>query len=273
MSMTGQAARTALILCTLIGSDIGIGTTGAQAFEVIIPFALAPDRPLPPPDRLTKPVDMYLCLAADVSESVTPQEYNLQKFGHASAITDPHVLDVIRNGVHGRIAALYVEWADQNQQFLGADWHMIEDQRSAKQFADTIKASPPPPWIGWTVRNTSTSEVVRYCLDQFDRASASSSRRVIDISSDGTNNVGRRIDGVRDEAVSRGVVINALAIEDSLHPFANGAHTRPDGGLVQYFKSNVVGGIGSFVQTARGYSSFGEMIKRKFILELASAGQ
>ena len=93
---------------------------------------------------------------------------------------------------------------------------------------------------------------------------------VIDISSDGTSNVGARIDVARDLAVSQGVVINALAIEDSLSPFPDGTHTRPVGGLVSYFEANVVGGPGSFVQAAKGYASFGEMIRRKFILELAS---
>ncbi len=268
MMLIARITNTVLVFCAM--ALLSADWRAASAVEVIVPFALAPRTPLPPPVGLTKPVDMHLCLAADVSESVTKQEYSLQKLGHASAIADPHVLDVIQNGLHGRITVLYVEWADQNQQFLGADWHMIEDEASANRFAEAIKQSPPPPWIGWNVRNTSTSEVVRYCLDQFERASANSGRRVIDISSDGTNNVGRRIDGVRDFAVSQGVVINALAIIDSLHPFTNGAHTRPDGGLVQYFKTNVVGGLGSFVHTASGYSSFGEMIKRKFLLELAS---
>lgn len=234
---------------------VSVSTTGENLLRTSLPV----------------PVDMLLCLAADVSESVTQEEYGLQKRGHAAAIADPHVVDTIRKGIHGRIAAAYVEWADQDQQFLAADWHIIDDQASARAFAETIRMSPAPPWIDWSVRNTSTSEVVRYCLNQFHLAPASSIRRVIDISSDGTNNVGRRIDGVRDLAVSQGVVINVLAIEDSLDPFPDGTHTRPDGGLVRYFENNVVGGIGSFVHVASGYSSFGEMIRRKFLLELAGS--
>ena len=74
-----------------------------------------------------EPVDMLLCLAADVSESVTSGEKQLQKQGHASAISDPRVVDIIQGGLRGKVAALYVEWADQDQQFVGADWHIIED--------------------------------------------------------------------------------------------------------------------------------------------------
>ncbi len=215
-------------------------------------------------------VDMMICLAADVSESVTSMEYDLQKQGHAAAISDPRVVDIIQGGLRRKVAAIYVEWADQDQQFLAADWHIIEDQASADRFGESIQNSPSPPWIDWSVRNTSTSEVVRYCLNQFENSPGHSMRRVIDISSDGTNNVGRRVDGVRDLAVSQGVVINVLAIEDSKDPFPDGTHTRPIEGLVSYFKNNVAGGTGSFVHAASGYSSFGEMIRKKFILELAS---
>lgn len=218
----------------------------------------------------SEPVDLLLCMAADVSESVTPDEYDLQKQGHASAIEDPDVVSVIRSGLHGKIAVMYVEWADQQQQFDGVDWHIVADLTSARQVADKIRKAPSPPWIHKKVRNTSTSEVVQYCMRRFQAAPAVSRRLVIDISSDGTNNVGARIDTVRDFAVSQGVVINALAIEDSVSPFPDGTHTRPEGGLVNYFQANVVGGPGAFVQVARGYASFGEMIRRKFILELAS---
>ena len=214
---------------------------------------------------------MLLCLAADVSESVTAGERDLQKQGHAAAISDPRVVDIIQSGVHGKVAALYVEWADQDQQFIGADWHIIEDQPSAERFANAISTSPAPPWIDWEVRNTSTSEVLRYCLKQFDEAPGHSMRRIIDISSDGTNNVGHQVARIRDQAVSQGVVINVLAIEDSLNPFPDGSHTRPNEGLVGYFKNNVAGGTGSFVHAAQGYSSFEDMIRQKFLLELASA--
>ncbi|WP_290893109.1 DUF1194 domain-containing protein [Hoeflea sp.] len=214
-------------------------------------------------------VDILLCLAADVSESVTVHEYHLQKQGHASAIEDPEVVDLIASGPHGRIAVLYVEWADQEQQHEGVDWQVVGDLPSARDAAQRIRAAAMPPWISRSVRNTSISEVVHYCLRRFQTAPAVSRRRVIDISSDGTNNVGARIDQVRDAAVAKGVVINALAIEDSVSPFPDGTHTRPIGGLVGYFESNVVGGPGAFVQAARGYSSFGEMIRRKFLLELA----
>ncbi len=218
----------------------------------------------------TGEVDMLLCLAADVSESVTPQEYDLQRKGHASAIEDPEIVALIEKGLHGRIAALYVEWARQDQQFLGVDWRIIEDQKSASIFAEEIRDSPEPPWIKAPVRNTSTGEAVQYCLRQFQKAPVKAVRSVIDISSDGTNNIGVEVSEVRDEAVSRGIVINVLAIEDTADAAHHFTHTRPKGGLVNYFKTKVAGGTGAFVEWAESYESFGETMKRKFLLELAA---
>lgn len=217
-----------------------------------------------------EPVDMLLCLAADVSESVTEKEYQLQRSGHALALKDPEVVSAIRNGRRGRIAAIYVEWARQDQQFVAADWHVISDAVSAENFAAEIEHSPMPPWISAKVRNTSTGEAVRYCLRQFAMAPVDAQRRVIDISSDGTSNIGADINAVRDHAVAMGVVINALAIIGSENPFPNPTHEQPDGGLENYFLRNVVGGTGSFVEVANGYGSFSRMIRRKFLLELAS---
>ncbi|MGI9365167.1 MAG: DUF1194 domain-containing protein [Rhizobiaceae bacterium] len=268
--MSGRGLASDKCRSLIMGAMLASMMASAHANEIIIPFALAPPNPAESAPVETKPLDLMLCLAADVSESVTAMEYDLQKRGHAAAIEDETVVNLIRDGIHGRIGVVYIEWADQNQQHLAADWHVIEDQQSAAKFADAIRTSPQPPWINWNVRNTSTSEVVRYCMRQFERHTGQHSRRVIDISSDGTNNVGHRIDGIRDLAVSQGVTINVLAIEDSLSPFPDGTHTRPDGGLVRYFKNNVAGGAGAFVHAASGYASFGEMIKRKFLLELAS---
>ena len=127
-----------------------------------------------------------------------------------------------------------------------------------------------PPWIKNGVRNTSTSQAIRYCMDHFTSAPVRADKWVIDISSDGTNNIGAQITDVRDEAIGKGATINVLAIVGSDNPFLNPAHEDPDGGLVNYFRSNVAGGRGAFVEVAEGYQSFSRIIKRKFLLEFAS---
>lgn len=214
-------------------------------------------------------VDLLLCLAADASESVSEFEYYLQRQGHADAIEDDEVVQAVRSGSHGRIAVTYMEWAKPDQQFLGVDWQVIDGIETAREMARKIRAAPSPPWIRFNVRDTSTGDAIRYCLKRFDAAPVGATRRIIDISSNGTSNAGGQISHARDMALDRGVVINVLAIARPIevaHPFE---HTRPQGGLVNYFARNVAGGNGSFVEPASNYGSFAAMIRRKFLTEIA----
>lgn len=213
---------------------------------------------------------MMLCMAADVSESVTPYDYVLQKRGHAEAIRHPEVVKAITGGAIGRIAAIYVEWAKQDQQFIAAPWQIIGDTRSAETFGTSIEAAPKPPWITNPVRNTSISEAILFCLRQFARAPFQATRRVIDLSSDGTHNIGAELAPTRRAALEAGAVINALAIINSDNPYPYVTHENPQGGLPNYFRLNVVGGPGSFVEVAEGYEAFNRMIRRKFLNEIAA---
>ncbi|MEL6966713.1 MAG: DUF1194 domain-containing protein [Pseudomonadota bacterium] len=215
-------------------------------------------------------VDMLLCMAADVSESVTKADYDLQKKGHADAIRHPEVVAAISGGRFGKIAATYVEWAKQDQQFIAAPWQVIGNAQSASAFGKAIDTAPPPPWITNPVRNTSISEAILFCLRQFENAPVRAARKVIDLSSDGTHNIGAELAPSRQRALEAGAVINALAIVNSDNPYPYVTHENPEGGLPNYFRSNVVGGSGSFVESAEGYEDFARMIRRKFLLEIAS---
>ncbi len=216
-------------------------------------------------------VDMLLCMAADVSESVTPIDYDLQKRGHAEAIRHPEVVSAIAGGLIGRIAATYVEWAKEDQQFIAAPWQMIGDATSAQRFGENIDAAPQPPWINNPVRNTSISDAILFCLRQFTNAPFNAARKVIDISSDGTHNIniGAALQPTRQRALKAGAIINVLAIVNSENPYPHVTHENPEGGLPSYFRDNVVAGNGSFVEVADGYDAFSRTIRRKFLLEIA----
>ena len=83
-------------------------------------------------------------------------------------------------------------------------------------------------------------------------------RRVIDISGDGSNNRGRSAASARDDAVRAGIVINGLPIL-ALEP-----------GLDRYFSHHVIGGPGAFVIAAKSYETFAEAIVKKLIREMAA---
>ncbi|HEX2654964.1 MAG TPA: DUF1194 domain-containing protein, partial [Xanthobacteraceae bacterium] len=56
-------------------------------------------------------VDVELILAVDVSYSMDPDEQALQREGYVFALTSPEFLSALRNGMHGKIAVTYFEWA------------------------------------------------------------------------------------------------------------------------------------------------------------------
>ena len=56
------------------------------------------------PQASADTVDLQLILAADVSRSVDPDEFRLQREGYAAAFTDPKVLHAIQSGQYRSIA-------------------------------------------------------------------------------------------------------------------------------------------------------------------------
>ena len=70
-------------------------------------------------------VDVELVLAVDVSRSMTPRELEIQRRGYAEAIVSDEVVNAIREGLVGRIAVTYVEWAGSWSQNIVVGWTLI----------------------------------------------------------------------------------------------------------------------------------------------------
>ena len=222
------------------------------------------------PSHATTPnADLLLCIAADASESVTAADYRLQRKGHALAIRQREVVEAITAGEHGRIGAVYFEWAKQDQQTVGVPWRVIDGAEAAVAFGDAVEAAPVPDWMSNPVRNTSISEAILFCLDQFARAPVRAERWVIDLSSDGTHNIGASLSEARAKALAQGATINALVIVNTDNPYPYATHENPEGGLPAYFEREVIGGPGAFLKVADGYSDFDTMMRKKFVLEVS----
>ena len=209
-------------------------------------------------------VDVNIVLAADVSRSVEPDEFQLQRQGYAEAFRDPRVIKAIRGGGLGRIGVQLFEWSSEWAQQIIADWAIIGDDESAAIFADRLERQPRP-----FADRTSIGVAMQYAMVQLRRSPFESRRQVIDVSGDGTNTNGIAPSIVRDELVQRGVVINALVIlSPEPMPF-NAWHTHPPGGLENYFRENVIGGPGAFTIVAEDFTSFALSIANKLIREIA----
>jgi hypothetical protein len=206
-----------------------------------------------------------LVLAADVSRSVDAQKFQLQRDGYAAAISDARVLDAIRSGARGKIAVCYVEWSGIAAQKLLIDWAIIQDAETAGKFSSQLVEAPRS-----FADRTSISGGIDFAMAQLERAPFEAKRRTIDVSGDGTNNSGRDVATARDEAIARGVTINGLAILTDRPLSWNAEHTNPAGGLVNYYRNNVMGGPGAFVMVAQDFNSFGQAIINKLIAEIAA---
>jgi hypothetical protein len=56
-------------------------------------------------------VDLLLVLAADVSGSMDKSKFELQRSGYAAAFSNPRVIEALRGGPRGRVAAAFIEWS------------------------------------------------------------------------------------------------------------------------------------------------------------------
>ena len=212
--------------------------------------------------------DLLLVLAADVSRSVDASEFALQRKGYAAAVTDPRVIAAIRGGAIGAIAVSFIEWSGAGEQNVVADWTLIHDEEDAGGFAAQILAAPRS-FVG----RTSISGAIDFAMERFAAAAPKSERRVIDVSGDGTNNSGRPVTEARDQAVAQGVTINGLAIINERTNATYAFHTRPPGGLPEWYRQNVIGGPGAFLRVVENFETFADAMTSKLVSEIAALPQ
>ena len=208
-------------------------------------------------------VDLELVLAVDISLSMDDEEQRLQRDGYVAAIRHPEVIAAIRDGLHGRIALSYLEWAGTDSQEVLLAWSLIDGREAADAFAETLAAIPLR-----RAHRTSISGALQSAGELFEGSGFRGTRRVVDVSGDGANNQGAPVPLARDRLVEQGIVINALAImidrrglEDYFH-LAN---------LDEYFEDCVIGGPGAFVIRITDQDQFATAIRRKMILEISHA--
>src|SRR5207237_8300065 len=84
------------------------------------------------------PVDVQLVLAVDVSYSMDPDEQQLQREGYMAAITSTEFMLALRQGMHGKVAVTYFEWAGIHHQQIIVPWRLVDGPESADGFAADI---------------------------------------------------------------------------------------------------------------------------------------
>jgi hypothetical protein len=213
---------------------------------------------LPSARSADMPVDLELILAVDVSRSMDTDEQKLQRDGYVAAIRHSEIIAAIGQGLHGKIALSYIEWAGIDTQFTVVDWRVIDGAAAAESFAAGLAAAPIQRFHG-----TSIGSSIAYAAPQFDNNGYGGLRRVIDVSGDGPNNMGIPVEIAREPVIRSGVTINGLPII-----------IKPPGGFASisnldaYYEDCVIGGPGAFLIVVRSADQFATAIRRKLVLEI-----
>jgi hypothetical protein len=205
-------------------------------------------------------VDAELVIAVDVSNSMDPEEQALQREGYITGLTSREFLNALRSGINGRIAVTYFEWAGPFDQKIILPWRLIDGPDSAAAVTREIAAAPYR-----RAPRTSIFGALKFAKPLFDTSGYRGLRRIIDVSGDGTNNIGPPVTLMRDDVVSAGITINGLPIMLK-RPYGSGTDIA---NLDEYYEDCVIGGPGAFVIAIHERDQFKEATRTKLVLEIA----
>lgn len=206
-------------------------------------------------------VDLELVLMADSTGSIDAGEIRFQRQGYADALASEDVLWAIRDGLHGKIAITYVEWADQFSQDVVVPWTVVSSADDVQRFSETLLAAP---------RQAFGRNAIGSAINAGERLITGNDhegiRKVIDFSGDSANSWnGMSIAEARESALAKGITINGLAI--LCRHCSSGRAVSYD--LEKAFEETIIGGSNAFVVTASGAQEFRSAVKRKLVLEIA----
>lgn len=234
-------------------AGIWIALTGL--FSLILATALLhQDRQ----SRAAELVDLQLVLAVDVSASVDPKEFQLQKRGIYEAFLHPDVIRAIRQAGNLGVAVTVVQWSGPGEQATAVDWALVRDRKSAAALSDKVRAMPR-----YAAGMTYIAGAIRFSAARIEDSPFEGTRRVIDVSGDGPSDAGSsRVQ--RDRAVALGITINGLVIYST--NLGLGELANKD--LHDHYAKYVIGGPGAFLMKANDYEDYRIAIRRKLIREI-----
>ncbi|HYB09593.1 MAG TPA: DUF1194 domain-containing protein [Alphaproteobacteria bacterium] len=195
-----------------------------------------------PVSAFAETVDVQLVYAADVSLSIQGTEFLLERHGFSSALMSEETIAAIQAGKHKAIAVCFIEFADQSQQKILADWTILRDEGDVATFTIDLLTAPRS-FSGYA----SISGAIDFAVKHIQTSGITADRRIVTIMADGTNAAGRPVTAARDAAAAAGVTVDAIAIVNVAPKWKHIEHTNPKEGLAEYFSKNVIAGPGARV--------------------------
>ncbi|WP_037300915.1 DUF1194 domain-containing protein [Rubritepida flocculans] len=198
----------------------------------------------------SRPSELALVLAVDVSASVDRDEFGLMVEGLALAWRDAR-LHAALPAAGLAVAVLF--WSEAQE--VALPWRRIAVPAEAEALAEALSATPRLPAAG----ATALGEALAAALRLLAACPWPARRAAVDVSGDGRSNRGRPPAPLRDLAAASAVAINALAV----------LNEEPD--LLGYMEEEVIGGPGAFAMACPDYAAFAEAMLRKLLREMAPA--
>lgn len=206
-------------------------------------------------------VDVAVVFAVDFSSSIDPKIADLQREGHAAALTSPEIISAISQNYIGCIGVAYFEWSSPGYSRTVLPWTRICGLEDAKAAASVIRGKGDTGYLRRGRGGTSVSAAIDVGSLLLGEFPGNAMKKVIDISSNGENNDGLPVQPSRENAIARGYTINAIAIpaddEDSAQPLAS------------YFARSVIGGSQAFVMSPKGAHDYVTALRRKLVTEVS----
>lgn len=145
-----------------------------------------------------------------------------------------------------------VQWSADDIQQVAVPWRIVDGPVSAADLASRIAGAPRMAAAG----STSISAALIYSAKLLAQAPVETNRQVIDVATDGINNLGPWLRDARDVVIARGITINGLAIKTEVSY------------LHHYLRNRMIGGPGAFVEIAKDYDDFARAINIKLLREI-----
>ena len=214
--------------------------------------------------------DANILTAIDESASVGRHGEWLQYNGISAAVTSPEFLEAVRrSGSRGQVGFAVVAWSSGGGLRMVVPWTVIRSPDDAARVAARVAQAPRADRSSWEDSDpsgaplgadiggeTDISGSIRAAADMVLAAPFPTDRGVINILANGRDNVGSGPSPATAQAVSRGLTVNGVVFGD-------------EPGLADYFRRNVIGGIGSFVESVDADPlTFNAMMVRKFLQDL-----
>jgi hypothetical protein len=188
-------------------------------------ISLVATRHAPAADDIAPPTDANLITAIDVSGSIGTRAEALQFNGIGEAIVDPDFLQTVARGYHGRVGFAAFTWSSQGDFTMPVPWSLIDSEAAARAVATRLRDALGKPRFGKGAPDrgsarrawrrslaTDISAAIEHAMALLATAPYATGREVINVLTNGTDNIAQGPDAARGLAVSRGIAINGIGL-------------------------------------------------------------